>query len=151
VYSKLGQSLLPSAVCFCRGPTAFHSLHTKKTSTVFTTFFRCSHRFSPLPLSPFPSPFSPLFPFPPLPLSFPLSSPLPSPSLTRPGDCDLQLHSRPYYASAGSGEERESRECVCTNITTHIRLLDTFSRPPMNPSQTQVSTTSSSRPSFPSK
>ena len=68
-----------------------------------------------------------------------------------PGDCDLQLHSRPYYASAGSGEERESRECVCTNITTHIRLLDTFSRPPMNPSQTQVSTTSSSRPSFPSK
>ena len=45
VYSKLRQSLLPSALCFCRAPTAFHSLHTKKNVNgvhnifpVFTSF-----------------------------------------------------------------------------------------------------------------
>ena len=47
VYSKLGNLAAVGSLLFETAETAFCSSHTKKMSTVFASFSRCSHRFSP--------------------------------------------------------------------------------------------------------
>ncbi len=45
VYSKFGNLAAVGSLLFETAETAFCSSHTKKMSTVFASFFRCSHRF----------------------------------------------------------------------------------------------------------